>query len=201
MKYKITVAFLLCLSVTILCSCQNRNGNKEQSELPGTQIPDSSNNLGEQDELTNTEDIKENSKEKDNDDKNKVTSINTFVSLIGLTDEEVVKRIGNGIKEQENVGDSIVTREYPFHLQNVSLTAIVSYDNQGIVQGVYSFLPDTEKEKWEAYLTEELGEPTRVEAGNLSVEDGNYITNILWMVEKRMVALFGSHGSLSIQIE
>jgi hypothetical protein len=124
-----------------------------------------------------------------------------FVELIGLNDKEVVSIMGEGIKPVNNEMELMTTREYVFKLQNNDLTAIVSYNDKGVVQGVYSYLPDYDTGKWENLLTSELGTPTRVDESNISTEDGNDILNVLWLVEGKLITLFGSYGTLSIQME
>lgn len=127
--------------------------------------------------------------------------LETFVKLIGMKDEKVIVMMGEGIEPLTNEKNSIISREYAYTLAENELTAIISYNNSEIVLGIYSFLPDYDTIKWETVLTSELGTPTKIEETTLNKEDGNDTININWMVEGKLVTLFGSNGSLSIQIE
>jgi hypothetical protein len=138
---------------------------------------------------------------------NEVANTNTesdfkkFVHLIGMKDDEVVEIMGEGSEPILEEWNSIIYREYEFNLQQNALTAIVSYNDNGIVQGIYSYLPDYDTQKWEDVMTSELGIPTRMEEPTLNKEDGNKTLSVIWMLEGKVVSLFGAYGSLSIQIE
>jgi hypothetical protein len=139
--------------------------------------------------------------DKENSTNDTANIFSKYVQMIGMTDAEVVKLLGEGVRAIPENHTNIITREYLFTLDNNNLIAIVSYNDDGIVHGVYCYLPDYESDKWEALLTKELGTPTRINDPSMKSEDGNDTIYISWMLDSIVISLFGSNGSLSIQIE
>ncbi len=173
------VLVLLIMVGVFLVGCRNRE-NEEN-------IPNSDSSLEQVDPQDLTTDVE--------------SDLETFIKLIGMKDEDVIVLMGEGIEPISNEKNSIISREYVYTLAENELTAIISYNDSEIVLGIYSILPDYDVIKWETVLTSELGTPTKVEETTLNKEDGNDTININWMVEGKLITLFGSNGSLSIQIE
>lgn len=180
MKRKLGLALMISLAISMI-GC---NKTENEVKVPNVLVDQDENQDENQDSIDESHSV-----------------LKDYVELIGLSDNEVVMIMGEGIKPTSKQNEFITTREYIYRLENQPLTAIVSYNNKGVVQGVYSYLPDYDTGKWESLLTKELGTPTKVNQTNMNTEDGNDNLNVLWMVEGKLVSLFGSYGTLSIQME
>lgn len=124
----------------------------------------------------------------------------SLTNLIGKNDNEVVSSMGEGKKVTTEDGSSIIQREYSYELDKDLLLSTVSYDENNIVKGVYTALPDYDITKWETILTREFGTPTKMEQSKSGGKTDDIVT-ILWRDNSRLITLFGSQGSLSIIIE
>lgn len=139
-------------------------------------------------------------KDNNNDNRLKNISLLNFTQIIGKKDTEIIDLLGEGVKDVPD-GTYVITREYLYKIQDNALTAILSYNENGTVQGVYTYLPEYDVNKWEILLTDELGIPTKEQLNEGNSENGNEIINMYWIVNDRLVLLHGSDGTLSIQIE
>lgn len=183
MNHKSGYVMLLGLGIgLILAGCNNKkvDGNNTSPDYPV-----------EQDQNQGSTD-----KSKASD-----STIKKLVRLIGEQDKTVVDVMGEGIDWVSDDMKRIVSRKYELTLQENKLSAIVSFHENGTVQGIYCYLPDYDAVKWETALTVEFGKPTRIEDNTLNKEDGNDMLYINWMYEGSLISLFGSNGSLSIQME
>jgi len=124
----------------------------------------------------------------------------SLANLVGKSDDEVIAKMGEGKKVTSEDGSSIIQREYTYDLDKELLLSTVSFDENHLVKGVYTALPDYDITKWETMLTREFGTPTKMEQSKDGAKTDDIVT-ILWKDDLRLITLFGSQGSLSILIE
>lgn len=124
----------------------------------------------------------------------------SLANLVGKSDNDVIAIMGEGSKTTTEDGLKTLQREYSYNLDKDSLLTTVSYDENQVVKGVFTSLPDYDITKWETLLTRELGTPTKMEQTSDGVKTDDIVT-VLWRNNLRLITLFASQGSLSIIIE
>lgn len=158
--------------------------------LNGCSLSDKKNNLNKNDIVKVDDEHK--TKEKD------TPVLITFANLIGKSLDEVSNVLATKVKPM-NTLDSSYHNVYLYDIEGESLEAVFSYNEDNMLEGIYTKLPDYEPQKWEQVLNKYLGTPTRLVNTSYSNEDE--IITILWRVEHSVITLFGSYETLALLIE
>lgn len=124
------------------------------------------------------------------------SAIETFLSMLGKTDEESEEILEGG---QENVTDSgiFIGRIYEVELFGEKVQAGTLCDDSRRITTVTMQLEQEDASEYEGMLTEILGQPDEREEG--ASETGT--TAVVWKEENKAVRLYQSYGLVSLEFQ
>ena len=188
MKKQVFIYMLVMVCSIFIFGCNKKDGS----------------DLNEGDIIDNSNSIDNNIVENENDtynngEFNNYYQIETMAGLINKTDEEVINVLGEGSTVYNQFPDTkSYTREYSHVFEGENVITVISYDNSNKVNGIYTYLPSNDLDKWEQVLTSKLGYPTKLVSISNARSD---IQTKMWRLDEAVVTLLGIKNSLSIQIE